>query len=100
MDSDTTATPALATETFPGPTTSSSTRCAGMKAGRYKTQPGSIDGISEVAWLPPVSGDRPHVQVKLAKATRPAAITDVLRRCLQQIVDTGQVAQAIVAVAL
>jgi hypothetical protein len=60
----------------------------------------SIDGISEAAWLPPVSGDRPHVQVKLAKVTRPVAITDVLRRCLQQIVDTGQIAQAIVAVAL
>lgn len=30
----------------------------------------------------------------------PPAITDVLGRCLQQIVDTAQITQAIVAIAL
>jgi len=48
-----------------------------------------------------VSGERPNVQVRMTKPNaRPPAITDVLRRYLQQMVDTAQITQAIVAIAL
>ncbi|HMJ82975.1 MAG TPA: hypothetical protein VK504_07400 [Vicinamibacterales bacterium] len=48
-----------------------------------------------------MSGERPNVQVRMTKPNaRPPAITDVLRRYLQQMVDTAQITQAIVAIAL